>query len=94
MIRLNVKKDNKIEVKSFISFRSLVMYLKELDLYGVVKYKNLFSSKSQVLLGLPLEYQVADKLWNLNVGTAFIHSGYKFAMAGKSRAGMVMFGGK
>ena len=64
MIRLNVKKDNKIEVKSFISFRSLVMYLKELDLYGVVKYKNLFSSKSQVLLGLPLEYQVADKLWN------------------------------
>ena len=94
MIRLNIKKDSKVEVKSFLSYRELVMFLKTLPLYGVVKIENIFSAKSQVLLGLPIEYKLADKLWNLNVGTAFNHSGYRFAMAGKSRAGNVMLGGK
>jgi len=94
MIRLNIKKDGKVKVKSFLSYRELVMFLKTLPLYGVIKIDNFLSDKSQVLLGLPIEYKLADKLWNLNVGTAFNHSGYKFAMAGKSRAGNIMLGGK
>ena len=94
MISLNIKKDSKIQTKSFVSYRELVMFLKTLPLYGVIKIENILSDKSQVLLGLPIEYKLADKLWNLNVGTAFNHSGYKFAMAGKSRAGNIMLGGK
>ena len=51
MIRLNIKKDSKVEVKSFLTYRELVMFLKTLPLYGVVKIENIFSAKSQVLLG-------------------------------------------
>lgn len=83
MRKINVVKDNKIKTKSFVSYRELVMFLKKLDLYGVVKYSNLFSNRSQVLLGLPLEYQIADKIWRLNVGTSYSHSGYNFSTVSK-----------
>tara|TARA_R100000655_G_scaffold105849_1_gene154484 strand:- start:797 stop:1060 length:264 start_codon:yes stop_codon:yes gene_type:complete len=79
MRKININKDNKIITKSFISYRELVMFLKKLDLYGVVKYNNLFSSRSQVLLGLPLEYQIADKIWKLDIGISYFHSGYNFS---------------
>tara|TARA_R100001443_G_scaffold20483_1_gene32438 strand:- start:417 stop:668 length:252 start_codon:yes stop_codon:yes gene_type:complete len=83
MIKINIDKDNKIITKSFISYRELVMFLKKLDLYGVVKYNNLFSDRSQVLLGLPLEYQIADKIWKLDVGVSYSHSGYNFLTISK-----------
>jgi len=38
--------------------------------------------------------KTADKIWELNVGTSLVHNGYTIAMAGKSRAGDVMYGGK
>ena len=38
--------------------------------------------------------KTADKIWELNVGTSIIHNGYTIAMAGKSRAGNVMYGGQ
>lgn len=87
MRRLNIVKNGKIETKSFLSYRELVMFLKKLPLYGVVKYNNLFSNKSQVLLGLPIEYQLASKIWQLNVGKSINHSGFRFSINSKRRVG-------
>jgi|OM-RGC.v1.031170681 hypothetical protein len=85
MISLNIKKDSKIQTKSFVSYRELVMFLKTLPLYGVVKIENPLSDKSQVLLGLPIEYKLADKLWNLQVSQSLKHSGFVFSVRTKQR---------
>ena len=79
MIRLNVKKDGKVEVKSFVNKKDLDNYV--LDYVGTDEnYKN-FSD-------------VSNTIWNLNVGTAITVRGLTIAMAGKSRAGDIMLGGK
>ena len=86
MIRLNVRKKDKVEVKSFVQKKDLLNYLNTLDFFGVTKIfwkDNTYTSIQEIL---------ADKIWNLNVGTAEKHSDYTFAMAGKSRAGDVMLG--
>ncbi len=78
MIRLNVRKDGKVEVKSFINKKDLENYV--LDCIGCDQYSNFT--------------QTADKIWDLNVGTSLSVNGYSIAMAGKSRAGNVMYGGQ
>jgi len=75
MIRINIKKDGKITVKSFVQKIDLIGYV--LDFIGSGDTK-----------------KTADKIWELNVGTSLVHNGYTIAMAGKSRAGDVMYGGK
>ena len=75
MIRINIKKDGKITVKSFVQKIGLIGYV--LDFIGSGDTK-----------------KTADKIWELNVGTSLVHNGYTIAMAGKSRAGDVMYGGK
>jgi len=75
MIRLNIKKDSKVEVKSFIKKIDLISYL-------------------EVDLGFRSVFELSDKIWDLNVGTALTHNNYTIAMAGKSRAGNIMLGGK
>ena len=78
MIRINIKKDGKITVKSFVQKIDLIGYV--LDFIGCDQYSNFT--------------QTAQKIWNLNVGTSLSVNGYTIAMAGKSRAGDVMYGGK
>tara|TARA_R100000995_G_scaffold78209_1_gene48709 strand:+ start:619 stop:855 length:237 start_codon:yes stop_codon:yes gene_type:complete len=78
MIRLNVRKDGKVEVKSFINKKDLENYV--LDCIGCDQYNNFT--------------QTADKIWDLNVGTSLSVNGYSIAMAGKSRAGNIMLGGE
>ena len=79
MIRLNIKKDGKVEVKSFVNKKDLQNYV--LDKIGVAdECRNFF--------------ETANTIWDLNVGTALKINGYVIAMAGKSRAGDIMLGGK
>ena len=78
MISLNVRKDGKVEVKSFINKKDLENYV--LDFIGCDQYSNFT--------------QTADKIWDLNVGTSLSVNGYSIAMAGKSRAGNIMLGGE
>ena len=88
MIRLNVRKKDKVQVKSFVQKKDLLNYLNTLNFYGVVEvfFKDKTSKTIQEIL--------ADKIWDLNVGTSEEHSDYIFAMAGKSRAGDLMLGGQ
>jgi hypothetical protein len=81
MIRLNVRKDGKVEVKSFIKKEDLVNYIDELN-----------SPVTEFIL--KYNQTEANKIWDLNVGTAHNFLGYTIAMAGKSRAGNVMYGGQ
>ena len=78
MIRLNIKKDGKVKVKSFIEKKDLENYL----------FKKTLESKKVV------SDNPTDKIWNLNVGTSINLLGYTISMAGKSRAGHVMLGDK
>tara|TARA_R100001126_G_C4818234_1_gene145368 strand:+ start:472 stop:717 length:246 start_codon:yes stop_codon:yes gene_type:complete len=81
MIRLNIKKNGKVEVKSFITKGELIKFLRGDENFLFTEIPNNC-------------FNIADKLWDLNVGTALTQSGYTFAMAGKSRAGNIMLGGK
>ena len=76
MIRLNITKNGKIFVKSFIKKIDLHNYV--LDYIGCDQYSNFT--------------QTAEKIWNLNVGTSLSVNGFTIAMAGKSRACDVMLG--
>jgi len=79
MIRLNIKKDGKVFVKSFVKKNDLQNFV--LDKIGVAdQCKNFF--------------ETANTIWDLNVGTSLNVNGYTIAMAGKSRAGNIMLGGK
>ena len=71
MIRINIKKDDKVKVKSFIEKKDLENYL----------FKKTLESKKLV------SDNPTDKIWNLNVGTSINFLGYTISMAGKSRAG-------
>ena len=79
MIKLNIRKNNKSTVKSFITKRALTHDL-------------------QFILDFPLHWNdretLSEKLWDLNVGTTYDIFGFKFAMAGKSRDGNIMYGGQ
>jgi len=75
MIRINIRKNDKMTTKSFVQKIDLIGYV--LDFIGSGDTK-----------------KTADKIWELNVGTSLVHNGYTIAMAGKSRAGDVMYGGK
>ena len=88
MIRLNVRKKDKVEVKSFVQKKDLLNYLNTIDFFGVTKIfwkDNTYTSIQEIL---------ADKIWDLNVGTSLSVNGYTIAMAGKSRAGNIMLGGE
>jgi hypothetical protein len=74
MIRLNITKNGKVFVKSFVQKIDLQNYV--LDFIGADQYSNFTNT--------------AEKIWNLNVGTSLSVNGYTIAMAGKSRAGMVI----
>ena len=75
MIRINIKKDDKVKVKSFIEKKDLENYL----------FKKTLESKKLV------SENPTDKIWNLNVGTSMtLDNGFNktiISMAGKSRAG-------
>ena len=83
MIRINIKKDTKVIVKSFINKIDLDNYV--LDFIGSDKVIGNFTN-------------VANKIWNLNVGTSMtLDNGFNktiISMSGKSRAGNVMYGGQ
>ena len=79
MIRLNVRKKDKVEVKSFVKKIDLQNFV--LDKIGVADQCNNFT-------------ETANTIWDLNVGTALKVNDYTIAMAGKSRAGDVMLGGQ
>ena len=79
MIRINIKKDGKITVKSFVKKIDLLSYV--LNKIGTDHSIGNFTDCS-------------NKIWNLNVGKSINVRNIKISMAGKSRAGMVMFGGK
>tara|TARA_R110001632_G_scaffold94408_1_gene200280 strand:+ start:61 stop:294 length:234 start_codon:yes stop_codon:yes gene_type:complete len=72
MIRINIKKDSKVVVKSFVHKIDLDNYV--LDFIGADKIIGNFTN-------------VANKIWNLNVGTSLTVNNYIISMAGKSRAG-------
>jgi len=78
MIKLNIKKDNKVKIKSFIEKKDLENYL----------FKKTLESKKLV------SDNPTDKIWNLNVGTSINFLGYTISMAGKSRDGNIMYGGQ
>ena len=69
MIRLNIKKDTKSKVKSFVEKKELENYLFELTV----------AQNPIVRSGNP-----TNDIWNLNVGTSYKFLGYTIAMAGKS----------
>tara|TARA_R110000824_G_scaffold392145_1_gene590343 strand:- start:173 stop:403 length:231 start_codon:yes stop_codon:yes gene_type:complete len=71
MIRINIRKNDKMTTKSFVQKIDLHNYV--LDFIGCDQYSNFT--------------QTAQKIWDLNVGTSLSVNGYTIAMAGKSRAG-------
>ena len=86
MIRLNIRKDGKIETKSFMNKKELVSKLNKLKLFGVigVEYEDGTYKTIQEIL--------ADKIWNGRVAQTFEHSGYAITINGKQRAGSVIMG--
>ena len=79
MIRLNIRKNGKCFVKSFVKKIDLQNFV--LDKIGVADQCNNFT-------------ETANTIWDLNVGTSLKVNGYTIAMAGKSRAGNIMYGGQ
>ena len=86
MIRLNIRKDGKIETKSFMNKKELVSKLNKLKLFGVtgVEYEDGTYKTIQEIL--------ADIIWNGGVAETFEHSGYAITINGKQRAGSVIMG--
>ena len=72
MIRINIKKDTKITVKSFVKKIDLKSYV--LDKIGTDHSIGNFTDCS-------------NRIWNLNVGQSINVRDIKISMAGKSRAG-------
>ena len=83
MIRLNIKKDGKVKVKSFIKKDELENYI----MNEAISREFIVKTWQDIQIH-------TNKIWNLNVGTSYIIDNITIAMAGKSRAGMVMLGGK
>ena len=72
MIRINIKKDGKVKVKSFVKKIDLINYV--LDKIGTDHSIGNFTDCS-------------NKIWNLKVGQSINVRDIKISMAGKSRAG-------
>ena len=75
MIRINIKKNGKVVVKSFTEKKEVRHFVRE-ELWDMTKYSQ-----------NPDATETAEKLWNLNVGTSINLLGFTISMAGKSRAG-------
>ena len=85
MIRLNIKTYNKIQVKSFTNKNDLEIYCRNLCLLVGNDYQSFINEAKKL----------ADKIYNTNVGQSFKSDlGYIISVAGKSRAGNIMYGGK
>ena len=81
MIRLNIRTYDKVWVKSFVNKNDLINYCKKI--LSVVPQMEDAGEK------------LANQIWETNVGQSVKSNiGHVIAVAGKSRAGMVMFGGK
>jgi len=85
MIRLNVRQNGKVQVVSFIEKNKLESWLKSyaIGLLALDYNKNISVSKN-----------LANKIWDTNVGSSVKYAHITFAVAGKSRAGNIMLGGK
>ena len=71
MIKLNIKKNGKLEVKSFITKGQLIKFLR--------------SNENFLFTEIPNNcFNIADKLWDMNVGSSIEHSNYTFSIRGKS----------
>tara|TARA_R100001463_G_scaffold5228_1_gene18235 strand:- start:302 stop:547 length:246 start_codon:yes stop_codon:yes gene_type:complete len=81
MIRLNIRTYDKVWVKSFVNKNDLINYCNKI--LSVVPQMEDAGEK------------LANQIWETNVGQSVKSNiGHVIAVAGKSRAGMVMFGGK
>ena len=69
MIRINIKKDTKVTVKSFVKKKELENYLFELTV----------AQTPIVRSGNP-----TNNIWNLNVGSSYKFLGYIISIIGKS----------
>lgn len=85
MIRINIKTYDKIWVKSFTNKIDLEIYCRNLCLLvGHDYHSHMIDAEN-----------LAEKIYNTNVGQSFkTDLGYVISIAGKSRAGNIMFGGK
>ncbi len=82
MIKLNIKKNGLINVKSFTEKKEIRHFIRE-ELWDMT---NASSN--------PDATETAEKIWNLNVGTSTNVLGYTIAMAGKSFDHNSMLGDK
>lgn len=81
MIRLNIRTYDKVWVKSFVNKNDLINYCNKI--------------LSEVPQMEDAGEKLANQIWETNVGQSVKSNiGHVIAVAGKSRAGMVMFGGK
>ena len=86
MIRLNIKKDSKVKVKSFTNLTDLQVYCRKLCFFLGENDAHNFISEADTL---------GRKIWNTNVGQSFkTDLGEIISISGKSRAGHVMLGDK
>ena len=69
MLKINIKKNNKVKVKSFTEKKDLENYLFELTV----------AQTSIVRTGNP-----TNNIWNLNVGSSYNFLGYTISIIGKS----------
>ena len=85
MIRLNVKQNDRVQVVSFIEKKELQswLYSYAIGLLALEYKKTLTICK-----------KLTDQIWEANVGSAVKYQHITFAVAGKSRAGNIMLGGK
>jgi len=79
MLKINIKKNNKVKVKSFVEKKELENYLFELTV----------AQTPIVRAGNP-----TNNIWNLNVGSSYKFLGYTICIAGKSFDHNSMLGDK
>ena len=94
MIRLNIKKDSKVEVKSFVNKSDLIIYLNNFFIFSKHEVVDVMKNTKKISSLKKNIIKLSDNIWDLNVGTALTYNNYTIAMAGKSRAGNIMLGGK
>ena len=81
MIRLNIRTYDKVWVKSFVNKNDLINYCNKI-LSEVPQMKDAGE-------------KLANQIWETNVGQSVKSNiGHVIAVAGKSRAGNIMLGGK
>ena len=73
MRRLNIVKDGKIETKSFLEKSDFISFIKNHNAIYFYDFKEILD--------------VADNIWNLNVGKSFKIWGYTFSINSKRRVG-------